>query len=679
MKTRLFLVLLGATLGLNGQTTRQTAAAGNWSNPSTWQNGLPVAGDAVVINHNVVYDVSNGSIADFLLSGISFSVSQVTVNNAELTIDGEILAVQGGISMNNAQIKVQNTGVLSIDAQQNATLDGTLDLDGGLLVLQSQAGVTIQCNANIFVRRLSAIVGLQSSSFNSILNDTVVFESGSALIGHPSGNYTINTGPLASITFKHGSQYFQSPNVNFIGDPNAVAWEIDFSPNLLGWRQVCSPISGGTLADLEDDLPLYFDNPLQANAYYWDASKGQQNKAVGWVFSTSRNEPFDPSRAYSIYAGPPYYPFQSGGTLDITGISPAVSNYTYDIYNYSDPLGQGNSAKDRGWNLVPNPYTAALNVSKMVEDPDFPCTYKAAHVWDAVRKQYIAILGNGVSNEIDHSSNNAVVADEKYIMPFQSFWVKMNPNDATQDQLIIKSEYRTLSPVFTNHFKTASVNFPIPVQAWNLADSTVDQVTFNIDTAGTQSFEPARDAFKVFSLEANVPSLFTVEQDSLFPLSVQTLAVNGTQTVPLHFTTNTPGSYAIRLGAAVQGMSQVDLVDLKTNQTHNLQAGPYSFIYDATFGDHRFNLVFGGNSIGMDEAVHTHNGIHFGQNSAQWQVNLPNPGVLTLVDLSGRVVHAENVEAGVHTRQKAEAGVPVGVYLLVVQSGGQAMTFKVLH
>ena len=504
-----------SAFSLQAQVTRQTAAAGNWSNPATWQNGVPTTGDNVEINHNVVYDVSNGVYQNFSLSGVALILGQLSINNATLTVDGQVLALTKDIAMNAGGLRIENAGIVRLEANQNTTIDGSVVVDGGFLVLANQPNVSITCNASVVVKRLSALIGLQASGFNLEINDSLVFESGSALIGHSTGAYTVGTGPNAAIVFEHGSQYFQSANITYTGDPNVITWEIDFTPDLLGWRQIASPILGGTMADLEDDFPLYFDNPLQANAYYWDAQP-QGNKAKGWAFATSNSDPFDPSQAYSIYAGPPYYPFQDGGKIDLQGSPPPLSNFTYDLYNTSDPLGQGNSGKDRGWNLVPNPYTAALNVTKMVEDPDFPASYKAAHVWDAVRKQYIAILGRGVSNEIDHSSNNAVISQEKYIMPFQAFWVKLNPNDASVATLPIKSEYRTISPVFVNHFKVSSVNFLIPVQAWNVTDSTVDQVTFNIDTAGSASFEPGLDAFKVPSLEANVPSLFTRDQDSLF-------------------------------------------------------------------------------------------------------------------------------------------------------------------
>jgi hypothetical protein len=313
----------------------------------------------------------------------------------------------------------------------------------------------------------------------------------------------------------------------------------------------------------------------------------------------------------------------------------------------------------------------------MVSDNDFPSSYRAAHVWDTYRKQYLAILGKGVSNEISHTSNDAVITDEKYIMPFQAFWIKMEPKDPASDLFTIKPSFRGVAPTVVNHFKTASINFLIPVQVWNLADSTVDQMTINVDTMGTQAFESEIDAYKLNSLETNVPSLFTVSSDtSLTPLSIQTMQVIN-EVVPLHFSSVVPGDYAIRLGKAVQGMSQVDLLDLKTNTTHNLLQGPYLFTHDLAFGDHRFNLILGGNSIATQEYQGPQPWSWF-QTPERWQVDLPaGTWTLELFDLGGRLVHRTQVE-GKAGGEKANWDLPHGVYTARFSNGSEARAFKLI-
>jgi hypothetical protein len=199
----------------------------------------------------------------------------------------------------------------------------------------------------------------------------------------------------------------------------------------------------------------------------------------------------------------------------------------------------------------------------------------------------------------------------------------------------------------------------------------------NVDTAGTQGFEPDRDAYKLNSLETNVPSLYTVSSDtSLTPLSIQTLQVVN-EIIPVHFTSVSPGDYAIRLGATVQGMSQVDLLDLKTNTTHNLLQGPYTFTHDLAFGAHRFNLILGGNSIAAPEYASQEPWAWY-QTVERWQVDLPAGNwTMELFDLGGRLVHKSAVEGKVGG-DKADYDLPHGVYTARFSQGGTARVFKLI-
>lgn len=67
MKKISLLVLIFISFNLFSQTTRTTTTNGFWSNPTTWDTGVPQTGDNIIVNHTLEVDVKD-TVVDILIN-----------------------------------------------------------------------------------------------------------------------------------------------------------------------------------------------------------------------------------------------------------------------------------------------------------------------------------------------------------------------------------------------------------------------------------------------------------------------------------------------------------------------------------------------------------------------------------------------------------------------------------
>ena len=143
--------------GLNGQTTTTSQSSGNWSNSSTWDNGVPDVNANVVISsgHTVTVQqsvtanmndltINSGGTLNSEALNISMKIkgdwtnsgSYLSGNSSTLSMIGSGAQVFSPGSNSYSSIIISNTGTNSIrftadiDINKDLTLtDGTLDLN----------------------------------------------------------------------------------------------------------------------------------------------------------------------------------------------------------------------------------------------------------------------------------------------------------------------------------------------------------------------------------------------------------------------------------------------------------------------------------------------------------------------------------------------------------------------
>ena len=70
MKKISLLILIFISFNLFSQTTRTTITNGFWSNPTTWDTGVPQSGDNIIVNHTIEVDVKD-TVTDILINNIT--------------------------------------------------------------------------------------------------------------------------------------------------------------------------------------------------------------------------------------------------------------------------------------------------------------------------------------------------------------------------------------------------------------------------------------------------------------------------------------------------------------------------------------------------------------------------------------------------------------------------------
>ena len=70
MKKIPLLILIFISFNLFSQTTRTTITNGFWSNPTTWDTGVPQSGDNIIVNHTLEVDVKD-TVTDILINNIT--------------------------------------------------------------------------------------------------------------------------------------------------------------------------------------------------------------------------------------------------------------------------------------------------------------------------------------------------------------------------------------------------------------------------------------------------------------------------------------------------------------------------------------------------------------------------------------------------------------------------------
>lgn len=151
-------------------------ASPEWNDPSNWSNGVPGAGDDVIID--------NGEIAS-IVAGESYTIQSLTINSgAELEVESSgFLTVTGAITLNNetaliALGTIVNSGGFIMGDFVDIDLIGSLTINGNLSI-GSQSEITVRGILNVagdvdfggsdgVIR--NRLVGAQTTFSGNILN-----------------------------------------------------------------------------------------------------------------------------------------------------------------------------------------------------------------------------------------------------------------------------------------------------------------------------------------------------------------------------------------------------------------------------------------------------------------------------------------------------------------------------
>jgi hypothetical protein len=274
------------------------------------------------------------------------------------------------------------------------------------------------------------------------------------------------------------------------------------------------------------------------------------------------------------------YSFYSTENMKVT-FSGTVNTGSQNIINLSytnnDPIAGPLPDYYDGWNLVGNPYPSAIDWDLI--DDGLTNVENAIYVWD----------GDQYASYVDGEKGGSMNQDNK-IAPMQGFFVHATADNAS---ITLNNSHRIHSSdpfLKANKTKKKDNILELVVHGNDFSDKAVVRIRDN----ATDHFDPKYDAYKLFSYNPDVPHLYSIAEEGIMYLSVNTLSTNidSDMIIPLGFKVQNAGNYTL----SVDNFEQFDNVNLYFEDVENdvfipiEMIGDYQFSFDGGTSTDRFFL-----------------------------------------------------------------------------------------
>lgn len=267
-------------------------------------------------------------------------------------------------------------------------------------------------------------------------------------------------------------------------------------------------------------------------------------------------------------------------------------------------VNDSESAANKGWNLVGNPWLSYYNIHKL--NFTAPIT-----VWNVDSRNYTAY---------------SIIDDDYAIEPNQAFFVQC-PDEINSITFPVDGRQLTNVIESQNGVKTkmpqAQTRHLIDIE---LSDGELtDKTRFVLNEQASKEYEVNYDASKFFSMDNSVPQIYSIENDTPLAINERPMA-EGIVKICIKVSTN--GCF--NLSALRNQFSSIILVDKETGSETDLTVDSYSFTANAGIYEDRFELKINNNSVetGIQAATST---LKSGQekiyNVSGQQISHPRKGV----------------------------------------------------
>jgi hypothetical protein len=508
----------------------ETPLTGVYAAPFFTVSGVAIPDDAkmTLCSVNTHYYAVTSGVSDAMIWSTSpTGAAEFTLTNTcpsiDLTVNaGVILQVNGVLTCSN--LTVNGTLNLGDDQADNLIVHGDIQMNGSWISPSAPGSLSFHGDA------AQAVNGGVISVYNAdITNPAGVTLNNTRLDIRYNLAITdfgvLNTnGKLRLVSNANGTGEIQSLEAGTI---NGTVTVERYRPAVAaGWVNLCSPVTGATLAEWNDDIittgfpgsdsPNWPSaaNPYVSIKWYNEALPGTEQD--GYVGVTNVTNPLVPGMGFMVYmpVGP--------ATID-------YPNYTINSGDHNLPVTYAptNNGSGRGWNMVGNPYPATISWSSggWVKSN----MSNEVYVWNPNSRQYESYTG--------------AIGGTLLIAPGQSFFVRA---DGLNPVLTVRESCKTKGHGTFRSMEASNEYLTIQVKKDDLQDKTILMRMENM----TKSFDTDYDAFKLRSPDAEVPYLATVDQEGE-DLSINVFNDSSDETI-----------IPIRIEAAVSGIYQLSVTGL---------------------------------------------------------------------------------------------------------------------
>jgi trimeric autotransporter adhesin len=343
-------------------------------------------------------------------------------------------------------------------------------------------------------------------------------------------------------------------------------------------------VSGG-------DASLIVDGTISGSGTYnvdryieqnvWHLVSPPITNATAGVFVDMWLRPYDESiNDFGEYIVPTATALTSGIGYSVYTYNSAARTFTGNITNASVNLtlqrsADGGQPLTRGWNLIGNPYTSAIDLEAAsgwtVNDAQIA---SAVYVWN--QTQYSVSLA-GFGSNIGVSVNNP----SRYLAMGQGFFVQARTNGAT---IGMNKNIQVHNGVAFRDSEIIPNLISIKVEGNGHADETVIYQNY----ATTDDYDFTYDAAKLYGIN-EAPQLYTKKQENMLAIHSVNDAelING---MGVHLEVGADTEYALLFTHSFNS-GELFLHDMFTNQV--IQAGQeYTFTVQADDNAERFRIGY---------------------------------------------------------------------------------------
>ncbi len=317
-----------------------------------------------------------------------------------------------------------------------------------------------------------------------------------------------------------------------------------------------------------------------------------------------------------------------------------------------------------GWNLIGNPYPAAID-------------------WDAVT------LGDGMDNALYYydsdkskyryyihlaGESGALSSGSQYIPAMQGFMVHAK-SSGTKTVTIEKADLTHSDQGFYksgNASNSVDGSMKIEILTGDLSDETF--IHFQSDA--TLEFDGNYDAYKLFGFNAEVPNIYTVnDQGTKFAINGLPASRENELSIPLYLKPGVDGLFSLK--PIINDLNTaITLEDLVTNNFVDLKSvEAYEFVASADDNPNRFILHFG-TLTGIEDQITTPKAFAYINGNNLHIRNMEGGYTLRLNDISGRNIMQQQINGNAEIA--LPSGLNAGVYLLEITSGSNRTVQKVV-
>jgi hypothetical protein len=618
------------TVTLVAGITAWTGAANfDWFDARNWTAGVPTATtDAIIssgspLNSPIITVGAVATVRNLTMGGLS----SLQLKRATLNVKGDFLS--------NGMLYDDSASLLLLDGSSPQTLSGPVGTVVNNLSI-GVAGATLAAPCTV-LRVLTLTGNLTSTTTTPLtlqsgpVDDALVVNSGGVVVGpaivqraiYPNGGtgttgYHHYSAPVSNSTVSDLATSTFTPMAN-------PAYNTSATPNLT----LPFPTVFGY-----DDSRLSLVNQLNS----FDK---------GFFSPITLSDPLVVGRGYTVN-------ISASQLVDFRG------TLTTGDQTLSLTSTRPNYPADGGWQLLGNPYPAPLDYS-LVNATDRAGLEAAIYVYQSTSQyagRYRSYI-NGIGNPV---------------LPVgQGFFARVAAGQ-TNASITFRNSQRLTTPTNTAFLRTAAeTRSLVQLTLQDGSGALADEATVYFEAGATTGFEPAFDAEKLPN--STGLNLSTSQGGRQFSIDGQPELTTGQRVVPLAVGVPAAGVYTFRASQLLNlSAVPVYLRDLQLGTLTDLRQQPsYQFTISnaVALNTTRFELVFSPQQALATVPVALAQQVALYPNPAHTQATIELPASLSrqpvtaaLLDALGRVIHQQQLPAGLATHALSLADVAPGVYTL---------------